>query len=168
MTQRAPLDDPSTRDATEVARVLGADLERGLDGVEASRRLASAGPNELRSAPPIPAWRRIVAQLRDPLVYLLLGAVVVSLAAWVFEGAHGLPFEALVVFVIVIANAALGYAEEARAEQAVAALQRMTATLASVLRNGEQRRIPASEVVAGDVLILAEGDAVAADARAIR
>ena len=58
MTQRAPLDDPSTMDTTEVARVVGANLERGLDAVEASRRLASAGPNELRSAPPIAAWRR--------------------------------------------------------------------------------------------------------------
>lgn len=107
----------------------------------------------------------MLEQFRDPLIYLLLGVIVVSLAAWLFEGAHGLPFDALVVLAIVLANAILGYAEEAKAEQAVAALQRMTATTATILRNGEPRRIPASEVVPGDILILAEGDAVAADAR---
>lgn len=157
--------DASLLDARAVAAALGVEPEVGLPPDEVAERLLRHGPNELRAAAAVPAWRKLLEQFRDPLIYLLFGAIVVSLVAWVFEGAHGLPFDALVVIAIVLANAVLGYAEEAKAEQAVAALQRMTATMASTLRNAEQRRIPASELVPGDILILAEGDAVAADAR---
>ena len=74
------LDDPSIKDVAEVARLLGADLEHGLTSQEAALRLARDGANELRSAPPVPTWRRILAQFQDPLVYLLLGAVAVCMA----------------------------------------------------------------------------------------
>jgi Ca2+-transporting ATPase len=153
--------------ADEVARGLDTDPARGLSSDEVEARRRRHGPNALASRPPVPAWRKLLAELHDPLVYLLLGAVVVSLAAWWFEGAHGWPFEALVVLGIVIANALLGYVEEAKAEQAIAALQRLTEASASVWRDGAQQRVPAVEVVPGDILILAEGDAVAADARVL-
>src|SRR5690349_7011395 len=107
-------------DAAEVARRLGADVERGLTSQEAARRLAADGPNELRAAPPIPVWRKVLAQFRDPLVYLLLVAIAVSLAAWLFEGRGGAPVDAIVIAIIVLANAVLGYAQEAKAENAVA------------------------------------------------
>ena len=113
----------------------------------------------------MPAWRKLLGQFADPLIYLLLAAVVVSLVAWALEGAEGVPFEAIVILVIVVLNAVLGYVQEARAEQAVAALQRMAAATAGVVRDGREERIPAAEVVPGDVLLLAEGDAVSADAR---
>src|SRR5690606_32133396 len=80
---------------------------------------------------------------------------------------EGVPFEVIVILVIVVLNAVLGYVQEARAEQAVAALQRMAAATAAVRRDGEERRIPSVDVVPGDVLLLAEGDAVAADARLV-
>jgi P-type E1-E2 ATPase len=70
-----------------------------------------------------------------------------------------------VIAAILVANAVLGYVQEARAEEAVAALQRMAAPMSTVLREGERRRVPTSEVVPGDVLLLAEGDAVGADGR---
>src|SRR5688572_12208272 len=89
--------DPSITDAVEVARILGADLERGLTSAEAARRLAQAGPNELRATPPTPLWRRLLAQFQDPLVYLLLAAVGVSLAAWLIEGRSGWPVDAIVI-----------------------------------------------------------------------
>ena len=89
----------------------------------------------------------------------------VSLVAWVLEGGEAAPYDAIVIAAIVLANAVLGYVQEARAEQAVAALQRMAAATAGVLRDGREERIPADEVVPGDVLLLAEGDAVAADGR---
>ena len=73
MAKADGLDDPSIKDANEVARALGTDLEHGLTSAEAARRLAAEGPNELRSAPPVPVWRRILAQFQDPLIYLLLG-----------------------------------------------------------------------------------------------
>ena len=76
-----PLDDYSLRPGDVVARELGGDAERGLTGLEAMRLLAASGPNELRAVSPVPAWRRILSQFRDPLVYLLLGAILVALAA---------------------------------------------------------------------------------------
>ena len=115
----------------------------------------------------MPTWRKLLAQLQDPLVYLLLAAVVVSLVAWLLEGADGVPFDVIVILVIVAANALLGYVQEARAEEAVAALQRMAAAGATVVRDGYQRRVEAEELVPGDVLVLAEGDAVSADARLV-
>ena len=63
--------DPSLIDSAELALALGTDLENGLSTDEAARRLAADGPNELRAVPPVPAWRRVLAQLQDPLVYLL-------------------------------------------------------------------------------------------------
>ncbi|HEV7757696.1 MAG TPA: cation-translocating P-type ATPase [Acidimicrobiales bacterium] len=150
-----------------VVEVLGTDAERGLTSAEAADRLVRHGANELEAEAAVPAWRKLLEQFRDPLVYLLMAAVIVSLVAWLLEGAEGVPFEVIVIGVIIVANAVLGYVQEARAEQAVAALQRMAAATAGVVRDGRQQRIPAIEVVPGDVLVLAEGDAVAADGRLV-
>ena len=114
----------------------------------------------------MPAWRRFLGQFADPLIYLLLAATAISLVAWVLEGHDGAPYDAIVIMGILVANAVLGYVQEARAERR-AALQRMAAATASVLRGGREDRVPASEVVPGDVLLLAEGDAVAADGRLV-
>jgi len=162
-----PAPGPWSEDAAAVGARLDVDPERGLSSDEAAARLARHGPNQLEAEPPVPTWRKLLAQFQDPLVYLLLVAVVVSLVAWLIEGADGVPFEVIVIVAVLVANAALGYAQEARAEQAVAALARMAAAQAGVLRDGDVRRVPATEVVPGDVLVLAEGDAVAADARLV-
>jgi Ca2+-transporting ATPase len=110
-------------------------------------------------------WQRILAQFQDPLVYLLVGAVVIALAAWLIEGREGWPVDALVIAAVLLLNAALGYIQESKAADAVAALARMTAVTSSVLRDGQRQRIPSAELVDGDVLLLEEGDAVGADAR---
>jgi magnesium-transporting ATPase (P-type) len=157
--------DPWLRDAADVAADLGTDIREGLTAAEAQARLERYGPNRLESAPAVPAWRKLLAQLANPLIYLLLAAVVVSLAAWFLEGATEIPFDAIVILVIIVLNAVLGFVQEARAEQAVAALQRMAAASATVRRAGLDQRIPAADVVPGDLLLLAEGDAVAADGR---
>jgi Ca2+-transporting ATPase len=162
------IDDPSIKDAGEVARRLGADPQRGLTSEEASRRLAQAGPNELRAAPAIPAWRRLLAQLQDPLIYLLLTAIAVSLAAWAIEGRAGWPVDAIAIALIVILNAVLGYMQETKAQNAVAALAQMTAVTSAVMRDGRLARIPSAELVPGDVLVLGEGDSVGADARLVQ
>ncbi len=158
---------PWAEDAVAVAARLDVDPARGLSSDEAATRLESHGPNQLEAEAPVPRWRKLLAQFQDPLVYLLLVAVVVSLVAWLIEGADEVPFEVIVILAVLVANAVLGYAQEARAEQAVAALARMAAASAGVVRDGEVRRVPATEVVPGDVLVLAEGDAVAADARLV-
>ncbi|UOE42983.1 cation-translocating P-type ATPase [Agromyces larvae] len=160
--------DPSLTDAADVARALAVDPETGLTAAEAARRLAEHGPNELRSTKKNPLWRRILAQFTDPLIILLLVAVAISVVAWIVEGAHGWPIDAVVIGAIIILNAVLGLVQEARAEQAVAALSVMTQAQSTVLRDGELRTVASAELVPGDLLVLGEGDQVGADGRLLR
>jgi Ca2+-transporting ATPase len=157
--------DPSLRDGRDVARDLGVEPTVGLSSTEAARRLDADGPNELQREPPVPLWRKIVAQFRDPLIYLLLVAIAIALLAWSAEGASGVPIDALVIGVVIVLNAAIGFVQESRAENAVAALQAVTAAKSTVLRDGALLTVPSSELVRGDILVLAEGDAVGADGR---
>ena len=162
--------DPSLTEANEVAKVLDVDTNTGLSSAEAQRRLEKFGPNQLASAPPVPKWKKFLAQFQDPLVYLLLAATVISLIAWFIERSHGtagevLPFDAIVIILILIVNAVLGYIQEARAEQAVEALAQMTAPQTSVLRDGKIVHINTADVVPGDIVVLGEGDTVSADGR---
>jgi magnesium-transporting ATPase (P-type) len=157
--------DPSTMDVATVLGLTGTDPEAGLTAGEAARRLRAHGPNEITGEKPLPAWRKFLDQFRDPLIYLLFAAIAISLLAWAAEGRRGWPFDALVIAVIVLVNAVLGYVQQARAEHAVEALQRMSATTATVVRDGVQARLPTRDLVPGDLLLLAEGDTVAADAR---
>ena len=131
--------------------------EGGLSSAEAAARLARFGPNELPRARRTPLWQMIAEQVRDPLVMVLLVAAVLTLVTgdWTDAG---------VILFVVVVNTAVGVAQEVKAGQAIAALSELTAPEARVLRDGEQRTIPAAEVVAGDVLVLAEGDIVPADA----
>ncbi|MCE3270620.1 MAG: ATPase, P-type (transporting), superfamily, subfamily, partial [Ramlibacter sp.] len=129
--------------------------------------LARDGPNVLRSAPPVPAWRRVLAQFRNPLTYLLLAAVAIAFVAWLVEGRHGWPVDAVVILAVLVLNAVLGYLQEAKARDAVAALARMTAATSAVVRDGRTVRVPSAELVVGDLLVLEEGDAVGADARLV-
>ena len=159
--------DYSQNAAAHVVDVLASHAERGLTRAEAARRLAEYGHNRLRAAKAIPVWRRVLAQFQDPLVYLLLGAIIIALAAWVIEGRHGWPIDAVVIAMVVLANAILGFVQDAKAANAVAALARMTAANTSVLRDGERIRIPSADLVPGDIMLLEEGDAVGADGRLI-
>lgn len=149
--------DPSVLDCREVTRELDVDPELGLSGDEAARRLEVFGPNELRGTPPEPAWRRLLRQLQDPLVYLLLVAIVIAVLAWLVEGGSGLPVDAIVIAVIVGLNAVIGYVQENKAADAVAALRDMTAATSTVLRDGRLATVPAAQLVVGDVLVLGEG-----------
>ena len=169
----APAKAPSLIDIADLAAALGTDLERGLGAEEAATRLHADGPNELRAVPPVPAWRRALAQLQDPLVYLLGAAAAIALAAWWFEGrgqpgALGWPLDAIVITCVIVLNAVLGWLQENKAAQAVAALAKMTTATSSVLRDGAVDRVPSAELVKGDLLVLAEGDAVGADARLVQ
>jgi P-type Ca2+ transporter type 2C len=165
---RAGLDEPSVTDVDEVARALRTDVESGLSAQEALLRLSQNGPNELAATPRAAVWRRLLSQFQDPLIYLLLGAVAIALVAWTIEGASGWPVDAIVIAMIVLLNGVLGHLQEAKAENAVAALARMTAVSSSVVRDGKLLRVPSAELVCGDLLVLGEGDAVGADARLIQ
>ena len=139
----------------------------GLTSAEAADRLERFGPNQLRAQKTEPQWRKFLRQFQDPLVYLLFIAMGISLGAWIVEGATGAPIDVIVIAIIVIANAILGYTQEAKAADAVAALAKMTAANSTVMRDGKQQTIPSHNLVPGDVLLLAEGDAVGADATLI-
>src|SRR5262245_671022 len=153
--------------ADEVLAALASDAQAGLSHDEARRRLERYGSNELASERPTPAWKKFLAQFADPLVVLLLVASAISTGLWLLERASALPYEAIAILAVVLLNALLGYIQEARAEQALAALRRMSAAHASVVRGGTRQRVPAAEVVPGDILLIEEGDTVPADARLI-
>jgi Ca2+-transporting ATPase len=129
----------------------------GLSSAEAAARLARFGPNELPRARRTPLWRMIAEQVRDPLVMVLLVAAALTLATgdWTDAG---------VIMLVIVVNTAAGVTQEVKAGQAIAALSELTAPEARVLRDGGQVIIPAADVVAGDMLVLAEGDIVPADA----
>ena len=160
--------DPCTQNAEDLVQQLAADIDQGLTSAEATRRLITDGPNELRAAPRVPAWRRLLAHFQDPLIYLLLAAISIALLAWAIDGWQGWPVDAIVIAVVVLVNGLLGFGQEAKAEQAVAALARLTTATAAVLRDGRAQRVPGAELVRGDMLLLGEGDSVGADARLLR
>jgi Ca2+-transporting ATPase len=162
------LSEPYRQPAAEVAAALDTDIERGLGADEARRRLERHGRNELAAERPVPGWKKFLAQFKDALVILLLVATLISAALWLLERDSALPYEAIAILAVVLLNAVLGYVQEARAERAVAALRQMAAAHANVVRDGKRQSIASAEVAPGDILLLEEGDTVAADARLIR
>ncbi|MDI9581679.1 MAG: cation-transporting P-type ATPase [Actinomycetales bacterium] len=134
----------------------------GLSQEEAARRLAEHGPNELPRPEPPALPVRVARHLADPLSILLLiaGLVTLLVLAEVPEGAA--------ILAILVVNIVIGVRQETKAERAIQALHTLTAPMAKVIRDGTARRIPAAEVVPGDVIEVAAGDRVPADARIIR
>jgi Ca2+-transporting ATPase len=160
---------PHRETAAAVVAALGSDAARGLSRAEAERRLAEHGPNRLESAPETPWWVRLAEQFRNFLVIILLAATVISMVEWLLQDPRetALPYEAIVILAIVILNALLGYFQEARAERSVRALMALAAPESTVVRDGDRRRIPAEEIVPGDIVLLEAGDKVPADARIV-
>jgi Ca2+-transporting ATPase len=155
------------RPAQAVLAALATDARVGLSEDKARIRLARHGRNELQAEPATPAWKKFLAQFKDVLVILLLIATAISAALWLMERDAALPYEALAIFAVVMLNAVLGFVQEARAASAVAALRKMAAAHAEVIRDGQRRRVPAAEIVPGDVIVVEEGDTIPADARVI-
>jgi Ca2+-transporting ATPase len=160
--------EPYQQSLDQLLEQLGADPHRGLSAEEAHRRLQTYGANALAGRKPDPAWKKFLAQFGNVLVLLLIAAGLISLGLWVWERESQAPFEAIAIFGIILLNAILGFLQEARAEQALAALSRMSAAHAKVLRDGVQQSVPTAQVVPGDVIAVEEGDTVPADARLIR
>ena len=158
---------PYRQSVDEVAKALGTDAQRGLSDAEAAARLLRFGRNELATVKPVAAWRRFAAQFRDVLVLLLLAATAISAVLWALERDTTLPYESFAILAVVLLNATLGFVLESRAEAAVAALKAMSAAEATAIRAGERRRVPAAELVPGDLVLIEEGDTLAADARLV-
>jgi Ca2+-transporting ATPase len=145
------------RSAAEVLGALGSSVH-GLEPAEARRRLDAHGPNRLIEQRRRTALRILLAQFRDFMILVLLAAAVIS--GWV-----GDLEDTLVISAILVLNAAIGFVQEHRAERALAALRRLAAPSAIVVRSGPQERIPASQIVPGDVVLLEAGAIVPADLR---
>ena len=146
--------------AAEVARRLETGLQQGLTAAEAGRRRAEVGDNVLRERPPERWWWKLLRQFQELVIWILIVAAVIAavMGDWA---------DATAIVAIVLVNAIIGFLQEERAQAALAALQRMSAPLAKVIRDGEARSIPAREVVPGDRIELEAGDAVPADARLV-
>ncbi|WP_460350113.1 cation-translocating P-type ATPase [Actinoallomurus acanthiterrae] len=129
----------------------------GLSSADAAARLARDGANVLPQRPPVPLWRRIASQLRDPLILVLLVAAALTIAT-------GDQTDMAVILLVIVVNTTVGVSQEIRADHAISALSELTAPTARVLRDRTQRQIPAADVVVGDLLMLAEGDIIPADA----
>ena len=150
---------PHSLPPEEIYSILSTSPE-GLTNAEARRRLEEFGPNELEEEASRSPLKIFLSQFANVLTFILLVAAAVSFGV-------GDQIEALVILLIVFACALLGFLQEWKADKALLALKQMAAPEAVVLREGRALKIPAREVVPGDILILASGDKVAADARLI-
>jgi Ca2+-transporting ATPase len=142
----------------DVAARLQTDPDRGLSMAEAERRRMEHGENVLREKPPEAWWWKFIRQFRELVIWILLAAAVIA-------GAMGDWADTAAIIAIVLVNAIIGFLQEERALRALAALQRMSAPIAKVVRDGEVRPLPAREIVPGDRIEIEAGDSVPADAR---
>jgi P-type Ca2+ transporter type 2C len=138
---------------------------KGLTTQQAQERQAQYGPNELKKEKGKSPLKILLEQFTDILMIILLFAVVLSIGVGIYQNSTNEMIDAAIILIIVIASAALGFTQEYRSEKAVEALKKMTAPTASVLRDGKEVRIPATQLVPGDIILLYTGDKVPADGR---
>jgi Ca2+-transporting ATPase len=156
---QAGLAAPHQQHSADLARHLGVHIPDGLAADEVQTRLQHHGPNRLPEAPPRPAWQRMLDQFRDFMILVLLAAAVLS-------GVIGDLTDTLVIVLIVLLNAAIGFWQEWRADQAMQALRRMAAPHATVRRErGQVQVVETEHLVPGDVVLLEAGNLVPADLR---
>lgn len=149
---------PHASSADDVLSALQVDRQQGLLPQELDERRARCGWNQLSEAPPTPAWRRFVAQFQEVVVLILIVAALIA-------GVMNEWADALAILAIVVLNGVLGFVQESKAERALAALEKLSAPMARVLRAGKVQLLPARELLPGDRLELEAGDHVPADAR---
>ena len=149
------------RSVDEVLETFSVDPAAGLATDDVARRREEHGANELDETPRDPAWKRLARQFKDLLILILLAAAVVS---FVVSGELKTP---IVVLIVVLANAVIGFVQENRAEASLDALRRMLVLEVRVRRDGAMRTVPAAELVPGDVVSVEAGDRIPADGRLV-
>ena len=135
----------------------------GLSSAEAEARLLKNGKNKLKEPEKDSVIKRLLKQMADPMIIILIVAAAISAVTSILE--HEFPVDVIIILVVVIINAVLGVVQESKAEKAIEALQKMSAATSKVKRDGRVVHIPSEDLVAGDVVILEAGDAVPADGR---
>lgn len=152
--------------AEEVLEAQSTSADQGLTAAEAQKRLASVGPNKLDEEEKTPLWKRFFEQMADPMVIMLLVAAAISVITGFIQGEPEWA-DAAIILSVVILNSVLGVVQEAKSEQALEALQEMSAAQSKVIRDGKMSHMPSSELVPGDVVLLEAGDSVPADCRVL-
>lgn len=152
--------------AEEVLEAQSTSADQGLTAAEAQKRLASVGPNKLDEEEKTPLWKRFFEQMADPMVIMLLVAAAISVITGFIQGEPEWA-DAVIILSVVILNSVLGVVQEAKSEQALEALQEMSAAQSKVIRDGKMSHMPSSELVPGDVVLLEAGDSVPADCRVL-
>ena len=152
--------------AEAVLREQGTSEAEGLSAAEAASRLAAHGPNKLKEEAKTPLWIRFFQQMADPMVIMLIVAAVISAVTGAIQGEIDFA-DVIIIMTVVIINSALGVIQEAKSEEALAALQEMSAAQSKVIRDGRLVMLHSSELVPGDVVVLEAGDSVPADCRVI-
>ncbi len=161
MSENAPPNIASHAVPPEVViHTLQTDASAGLSGAEAEKRLTRYGRNELAQVPPEPWWHRLARQFADLLIWILIAAAIIS-------GALGEWLDAIAILAIVLLNGVLGFVQEGRAEQTLAALRKLSSPQAKTIRDGRSQNLAAADLVAGDRIDLEPGDRVPADVRLI-
>ena len=139
--------------------------EEGLSSQEAARRLEETGRNRLKEGEKITIMQRFLAQMKDPMILILVAAAMISgVTAWYSNEGFA---DVIIIMAVVIINAVLGVYQESKAEKAIEALQEMAASTSKVLRDGHIAVVKSEEIVPGDVVVLEAGDAIPADGRII-
>ena len=142
----------------EILEKIGSDPKKGLSSNEASSRLEKYGPNKIESSNKKSLGKKILEQILDPMVILLILASIVSM----FTGDK---IEAIIIIAIVVINAIMSIYQEGQAEDSVAALQKMSSPEATVIRDGKRGKVKAEDLVPGDIVVLETGDIIPADIR---
>ncbi len=150
----------------EVLSELSSDEEGGLSAGEASSRLAQYGPNELEKEEKTPLWKRFFEQMADPMVIMLIVAAAISAITGTIQGESEWA-DVIIIMAVVIINSVLGVVQEAKSEQALEALQQMSAAQSKVIRDGKLTHLPSADLVPGDIVLLEAGDSVPADCRVL-
>ncbi len=153
-------------DAKDVLDAQATSAEDGLTSAVAADRLRQAGPNKLDEAAPVPLWKRFFEQMADPMVIMLIVAAVISALTGMVKGEADFADVIIIMFVVVV-NSVLGVVQEAKSEEALAALQEMSAAQSKVMRDGKLCHLPSAELVPGDIVLLEAGDSVPADCRVL-
>ena len=152
--------------ASDVLEAQNTSAEAGLAAAEAARRAAECGPNKLAEEAKTPLWIRFFQQMADPMVIMLIVAAVISALTGMVKGEPDFADVAIIMFVVIV-NSILGVVQEAKSEEALAALQEMSAAQSKVMRDGKLVHLPSSELVPGDIVLLEAGDSVPADCRVL-